>query len=486
MKDAAAFRNAFSDSSAPSHSASCVTDGRPDTFWEACDGNPGHWWKVDLGRRYYILHIVIRWREGPPYSYVLELSLDGENWITASEDIERTAASHTTRDPVNAAARFVKIIVTGGVSEERRAGFYVFQVLTGSAPPFIKGADVSHLPQIEDFGGRFFDRKGREKGCLDILREHGVNFIRLKIWNRPAPPNSDPAGYNDKAHVLRMAKRVKDHGFGLLLDFHYSDWWADPGKQLIPKDWESLGFEQLNAALSDFTSDVVSSLKARRASPDMVQVGNEITNGMLWDVARVSGEFDTAGQWDNLRTLLKSGLHAVKAVDSSIRTVIHTDRGGDNAASVRFYDRLADRGVEFDIIGLSYYSIWHGPVSAFRDNVNDLARRYGKQILVVETAFPYTEENGDDTPNATSLPYGSMPPGYPATIKGQADNLQAVISVLKKIPDKRGMGFFYWQPDFIPVKGAGWKYGAGSEWDDQTMFDFTGHALWSLDVFGMH
>jgi arabinogalactan endo-1,4-beta-galactosidase len=359
-------------------------------------------------------------------------------------------------------------------------------IIPGRPAEFINGADVSHLQQIEDFGGKFYDRQGREQDCLKILKDHGVNYIRLKIWNKPGLPNSDPAGYNNKAHVLKMARRVKNMGFKLLLNFHYSDWWTDPGKQFMPVDWEGLDFPELNKALYDFTHDVVQSLAEQGTTPDMVQVGNEITNGMLWDEAKVSDEFDTGSQWDKLCVLLKSGLSAVKDVSGSIKTVIHIERGGDNARSVYFFDNLKKRGVEFDIIGLSYYSIWHGSISAFRQNVFDLAERYGKGIAVVETAYPYTGENGDDTPNSTSYPYSSLLPEYPATIQGQANNLQAVASVLKKIPDGKGLGFFYWQPDFIPVKGAGWKYGEGCEWDDQTMFDFKGRALWSLDVFRMH
>jgi arabinogalactan endo-1,4-beta-galactosidase len=242
----------------------------------------------------------------------------------------------------------------------------------------------------------------------------------------------------------------------------------------------------LNVALYKFTYNLISALKGQGTMPEMVQVGNEITNGMLWDIARVGGEYDTDEQWDKLCRLLNSGLNAVKAVDGSIRTIVHIERGGDNGRSVFFFDKLKNREVQFDIIGLSYYSIWHGSISAFRNNVNDLALRYGKDIAVVETAHPYTTENGDDTPNATSFPYGSMLPEYPATIQGQANNLHSVISILKEAPDGRGIGVFYWQPDFIPVKGAGWKYGEGCEWDDQAMFDFKGYALWSLDVFKMH
>ena len=484
--DVALGKAALADSAGDNEPASGANDGRSDTGWRARDGNRGHWWRVDLGEEYYLANIEIDWGQAHAYRYVTEVSLDGEHWIALSGGGESVASLRLTRDRVDARARHLRITISGGVSDAFKAGFCQLRANTGEPPEFIVGADVSHLQQIEDFGGRFYDRSGRERGCLDILREHGVDFIRLKIWNRPCPPNSDPAGYNDKRHVLKLARRVKDMGFKLLLNFHYSDWWADPGKQFMPEEWKGLSFAELERALRDFTSDVIGALKSQGTLPEMVQVGNEITHGMLWNEARVSDEFDREEQWDKLCRLLKDGLRAVKTADSSIKTVIHIDQGGDNRQSVRFFDELRSRDVEFDIIGLSYYPIWHGSIADFERNVNDLARRYGKGILIVETAFPYTAENGDATPNASTGPYATTVPKYPFTIQGQANMLQTIISVVKRIPEQRGLGIFYWEPDFIPVQGAGWKYGEGSEWDDQTLFDFAGHALWSLDLFKMH
>jgi arabinogalactan endo-1,4-beta-galactosidase len=484
--DAALGKNAEADSASENCPASGGNDGRPDTRWSAGDGNPGHWWKVDLGQEYYLARIEIIWEQAHAYRYRPEVSLDGQNWVALSGGIEYVAASRQTVDRVDTRARYVKITVSGGVSDAFKAGFCQLRAITGKASEFITGADVSHLQQVEDFGGRFYDRSGTEGDCLEILKDHGVNFIRLKIWNKPGPPNSDPAGYNDKQHVLKMAKRIKDMGLKLLLNFHYSDWWADPGKQIMPEEWRNLGFEELEKSLYEFTYDVIHALKAQGTLPEMVQVGNEITHGMLWDEARVSGPFDTEEQWEKLCRLLKSGLRAVRDVYGSIKTVIHIDKGGDNRLSVHFYDQLRKREVGFDLIGLSYYPIWHGSLADFESNVNDLAQRYGKGIVIVETAFPYTTENGDNTPNASTGPYTKILPEYRFTVQGQANMIQAIISVVKNIPEGKGLGFFYWEPDFIPVKGAGWKFGEGSEWDDQTMFDFTGHALWSLDIFKMH
>lgn len=440
---------------------------------------------VELESIQYVDEIEIHWNFRYEYKYEIEISLDSIHWVKLSKG-EYVSSDLVSRNIIRANTGYIRIKLADQSADRFSEAMKHVLVYSGTAAEFIKGVDVSHLTQIEDFGGKFYDRQGRERDCLEILKEYGCNYVRLKVWNKPGLPNSDPAGYNDKAHVLGMAKRAVDKGYRLLIDFHYSDWWADPGKQFIPDDWKDLSLEQLNTALYDFTYEVLNGLKLQGTLPEMVQIGNEITNGMLWDVAKVSDEFDTPEQWDKLCTLLKSGISAVKAINESIRTVIHIERGGDNEKSCYFYDMLAERNVAYDIIGLSYYPIWHGPIKDFSSNIRDLYDRYSKEILVAEVAYPYTAENGDDQLNASSFPFTNIPEEYPPSIQSQADILQAVIYELKSIPDNKGIGFFYWQPDFIPVKGAGWKYGEGCEWDDQTLFDFKGNTLWSLDVFKLH
>ncbi|HEX3045642.1 MAG TPA: glycosyl hydrolase 53 family protein [Bacillota bacterium] len=442
-------------------------------------------WKVDLGKEYYITEAQITWKQENAYHYALEASLDDLHYIVVCEHPPAEFTSRWTRDVIQVNTRYIRVTLKND-SLDIGACLSELKVIPGAPPEFIIGADVSALQQIEDFGGKYYNRRGEAEDCLQILKDHGVNFIRLKVWNNPGLPNSDPAGYNNKAHVLEMARRVKKMGFRLLIDFHYSDWWADPGKQIIPAAWANLTGPELKQALYDYTYDVLAALGSQGTLPEMVQIGNEITNGMLWNIGKVAEELDTPAQWNMLAELLKGGLRAVRNTDSQIQTIIHIDRGGDNQRCRYFFDNLVQRGVKFDLIGLSYYPIWHGPVAEFRRNINDLAIRYHKSIVVVETAYPYTTEDGDDTPNASTFPFTKIPPEYPPSIQNQANVLQAIIGAIKSVPERRGLGFFYWQPDFIPVKGAGWKYGAGCEWDDQTMFDFTGHALWSLDVFRMH
>ena len=445
-----------------------------------------NWWKLDLGDKRYIEEIEIDWTNDHSCKYIIELSLDAVNWVRLSDKQELLKTSSVSDIAIKTGTRFIRITIAGSLTDKIEDIIKKVSVYSGRQEAFISGVDVSHLPQIEDFGGKYFNRRGEQQDCLTIMKEHGVNYIRLKVWNKPGLPNSDPAGYNDKKHVLEMSKRVSDMGFKLLIDFHYSDWWADPGKQFMPEDWKGLSFKELNSELYAFTYDVLSSLKAQGTIPELVQIGNEITNGMMWDVAKTSEEFDTPEQWDKLCTLLKTGICAAKDTCESVKTIIHIERGGDNERSRYFYDRLQERNVEFDMIGLSFYPVWHGTVSDFSNNIRDLYDRYKKEIVVAETAYPFTTEDGDDQPNATTFPFTKIPEEYPPSIQSQANMLQAIIYELKNLPDNKGTGFFYWQPDFIPVRGAGWKYGEGCEWDDQAMFDFKGNALWSLDIFKMH
>jgi arabinogalactan endo-1,4-beta-galactosidase len=343
---------------------------------------------------------------------------------------------------------------------------------------FVKGADVSHLLQIEDHGGRFY-AEGVQKDLLQILKDHGVNAIRIKVWNDPGNPccypanQAHPAGYNDPSHATQLAVRAKKVGLRIMIDFHYSDWWADPGKQHMPHEWEGQDIDQLQRSLYGFTHHVLSTLKANGVTPEWVQVGNEISNGMLWP----TGSTDN---WDNLAALIREGCRAVKVVDSSTKVVLHYDNGGNHAGTIRWFDSARSHGVEWDVIGLSYYPVWHGSLSDLEHNMVDISARYGKEVIVVETAYPWTAQNGDSQPNVYT---STGPVSYPMSPAGQKQFLDDLVGRIKAIPDGRGKGFFYWEPEWIPVEGAGWKSGEGDEWDNVTLFDFDGNALSSLEAF---
>ncbi len=354
-------------------------------------------------------------------------------------------------------------------------------VQTTVAASFIKGADVSALLQIEDKGGKFYDN-GVQKDCLQILEEHGFNAIRIKVWNDPGNPNyfpanqSGPHGYNNTAHVVELAKRACRMGFKIMINFHYSDWWADPGKQYTPHAWSGMNVSSMSAALYDYTYDVLNTLKSNGVVPIWVQVGNEISGGMCWDTGRTSN-------WDNLAQLLKSGYNAVKAVNSSTKVMLHLDNGGDNNLFRTWFDNAISRGVQFDVIGMSYYPQWHGSLTDLQDNMNDLQSRYGKEIMVVETAYPWTWQNGDLEANSIT---STGPVTYPASPTGQKQFLDDLLRRIKAVPNGRGAGFFYWEPEWIPVAGAGWKYGAGDQWDNATLFDFEGNMSSSIEAISVY
>lgn len=249
------------------------------------------------------------------------------------------------------------------------------------------GADISFLPELEARGVKFSD-KGVQKDAIEILKDHGLNYVRLRIFNEPANEKgySPGAGFCDLEHTKAMAKRVKAAGMKLLLDFHYSDYWADPGKQYKPKAWEGLSFPELKKALYDYTKKVMSELKAQGTTPDLVQVGNEINHGIVWPEGNVS-------EPDQMAQLFNAGVAAVKAVDPTIPIMLHVALGGQNTETVQFVDGMLKRKAHFDVIGLSYYPKWHGTLADLRDNMADLVRRYGKDLIVVEYSALKKEVN---------------------------------------------------------------------------------------------
>ncbi len=249
------------------------------------------------------------------------------------------------------------------------------------------GADISFLPQLEARGIKFSE-DGTEKDAIQILKEHGFNYVRLRLFNEPANDSgySPGQGFCDLGHTMKMAKRVKDAGMKLLLDFHYSDTWADPGKQFKPKAWEGLSFQELKKALYDYTYMVMMELKKQGTTPDMVQIGNEINHGIVWPDGHVSN-------LDNLAQLINAGTAAVKAVDPNVIMMLHVALGGQRDESVFFIDNMLARGVHFDVIGQSYYPKWHCTLDDLRDNLTDLIKRYNKDVILVEYSHKKMEVN---------------------------------------------------------------------------------------------
>jgi beta-galactosidase len=253
------------------------------------------------------------------------------------------------------------------------------QKFTGREVDRMLGADISFLPQLEERGIKFYDTDGQEKDAMKILKAHGFNYIRLRIFNDPARDSgySPGKGFCDLQHTMAMAKRIKAAGMKFLLDFHYSDYWADPQKQFKPAAWKGQSIQQLKKSVYDYTRMVTQSLKNQGTAPDMVQVGNEINHGMIWPEGSIAN-------LDSLAQLIYAGINGVKAVSPSTSIMLHVALGGQNDESRFFYDNMIARGIFFDVIGLSYYPKWHNTLADLEYNINDLAKHYKKDVIVVE------------------------------------------------------------------------------------------------------
>lgn len=337
---------------------------------------------------------------------------------------------------------------------------------------FTLGADVSFLPQVEAGDGVFRDDHG-PVDLLPFLRSRGLGMVRLRLWHGPAD------GHSGLAETLALAQQAKAAGLGILLDFHYSDTWADPGHQSKPAAWSSLAFSDLADSLHAYTRDVLTAFADCGVAPAIVQIGNEITQGLLWDEGRVGGGFDTPAQWARLAQLIQAGISGLdEALPGALRpqVMIHLDRGGDDGGARWFFDNLIAQGLDFDLIGLSYYPWWHGDLGALEGNLADLAARYGKGLMVVETAYPWTLGWFDDTHNVVGLPEHLLP-GYPATPEGQAAFLAAVVDIVQSVPDGLGRGLFLWAPEWIAAPGF------GSSWENLALFDQDGGALAAWNSF---
>ena len=261
----------------------------------------------------------------------------------------------------------------------------------------IIGADISFLPQLEAEGIKF-SVDGKQNDAIKILKEHGFNYIRLRIFYDPTTDSGySKPGYCGLEQTKAMAKRIKAAGMKFLLDFHYSDTWADPGKQFKPETWKNLSFTDLTKALHDYTRDVLTQLQTQGTLPDMVQIGNEINHGILWDDGNIV-------HLDNLATLLKAGIAATREVSTSIKVMLHIADGGQNDESRYFFDNMISRGVVFDIIGQSYYPQWHGTLEQLKSNLNDLSARYAQPVIVAEYTYHKTEVNDI----AFTLPKGNI------------------------------------------------------------------------------
>jgi arabinogalactan endo-1,4-beta-galactosidase len=318
------------------------------------------------------------------------------------------------------------------------------------AADYAVGADLSFLKQAEDRGTVFKDG-GEARPGLRIFKDHGYNWVRLRLFHSPKELP------NDLAYTTALAKEAKALGFKFLLNFHYSDTWADPGKQFTPAAWKDMSHEELVRAVFEYTRDTVAALREAGVAPDMVQVGNEVIAGMLWPDGRLPGH------WDNFAEQVKAGIRGVDAGRGDgprPRIMIHIDRGADRRGTKAFFDKLHSYHVDYDVIGQSYYPWWHGSLLDLRENLAFMAAEYKKDIILVEVAYCWRPAE-----------YRRRPGPFPETPEGQRAFLDEVNRAVFDTPDRRGIGIFWWEPAVRgPLRSRGF-------------FDDDGNALPVIQVF---
>ncbi|GIP17115.1 arabinogalactan endo-beta-1,4-galactanase [Paenibacillus montaniterrae] len=363
-----------------------------------------------------------------------------------------------------------------------------------AAGSFIMGGDVSMLQEVEQRGGKFYDQQV-EKDALEILGDYGMNAVRLRLWVDPYDSSGNPygGGTNDLATTISLAQRAKALGMDVLVDFHFSDFWADPGKQNKPKAWQGLTYSQLLTTVYNYTNSVISQMKAAGVLPEMVQVGNEASSGILWDDGKVGGGIDDFTKLGELMSSAINGINAALSSNEDVEIVLHLDHGGDNNLYTWWFDKIEAENVDYDIIGLTYYPFWHGTMGELAYNLNAISSRYDKDVMIVETAYGFTLDDGDGLGNSFYTAEESIG-GYPATVAGQTAYLRDLKEIVADVPNNRGRGIFWWEPTWLPVDGAHWGSEAGklynndtgllsNPWDNQTLFDFDGNVLSTVSVF---
>ena len=342
---------------------------------------------------------------------------------------------------------------------------FINSLLFTQSNEFMKGVDLSMLKQVEDNAGLFYDN-GNQIDPIQEFNSKGINTVRLKIWHNPL------LNYNDLESVLEIAERVKNAELDLLLDFHYSDTWADPSNQNKPAAWENLNFETLCDSIEEYSRYVITKLKNQNTLPKYVQIGNETDCGFLWPDGYVCGESNNNIQWNKLRDLFMHAIEGVNAAldhEDSLKIISHVSSGGN-----WFFGNLLEEDIPIDILAISYYPMWHGTFADLNQNINMLATQFGKPVLVVETAYPFTLSWNDNTNNILGLETQLLD-GYEASEEGQFSFLYDLISLVHD--NDFGYGICYWAPDWISTSQF------GSPWENQALFDFDGQLLDAVSVF---
>lgn len=369
---------------------------------------------------------------------------------------------------------------------------------------FILGVDISSALAEEKSGVVYYNEDGVEQDIMKTLAESGVNTIRLRVWNDPfdSEGNSYGGGANDLATAKELGIRATKYGLGVIIDFHYSDFWADPSKQMVPKAWEGMEVEEKAEALYEFTTDSMNELLDAGVNVVMVQLGNETTGQM-------SGET----KWSAISKLMEAGAKAIRETTQKHKTevliAVHFTNPENSAQYIKYAQSLKKFEIDYDVFMTSYYPYWHGTLENLTSVLSQVSTDFGKKVMIGEISYAYTFENGDASGNSISEET-ACDFTYPITVQGQADCIRDAAAAVTAVGSE-GIGLVYWEPAWIPVPGnsyeeqsalweqygSGWAssyasdydpedagvYYGGSSWDNQALFDFTGHPLASLSVF---
>lgn len=412
-----------------------------------------------------------------------------------------TGSSDTLAASTTSASAGVTNITTFPLPDGPEESSVYVEAIPDISDDFYRGMDASAVLALENSGIKYYNFDGEEQDVFMTLAQAGVNYIRLRVWNDPYDENGNGygGGNNDVATAIALGQRATKYGMKVCIDFHYSDFWADPKKQFVPKAWEGMDIEEKSDALYNFTLESLTQLLDAGVDVGMVQIGNEINNGM-------SGETDVA----NVRKLLTAGSKAVREAAANsgkeILVAVHYTNIDDMKELDTLLTGLQVKEIDYDIVGLSFYPYWHGTIEDLKNAIIHIRDTYGKKVYVAENAYCYNAEDGDGSANSVEGT-DDLAEGYSASVQGQANEVRDVCAAASEAGAE---GVFYWEGTWIPVGpadadnsnlwekyGSGWassyasgydpkdagQYYGGCSWDNQAMFDFTGHPLASLNVF---
>lgn len=413
------------------------------------------------------------------------------------EPAKKTQASTELQESPEAKEEITAFSLPDGPEE---SAIYV-EPVANISDDFIRGMDASSVRALENSGVTYYNYEGEEQDVFMTLAQSGINYIRLRVWNDPYDENGNGygGGNNDLATAIALGKRATQYGMQVCIDFHYSDFWADPKRQHAPKAWEGMSEEEKCDALYEFTNASLTEILDAGVNVGMVQIGNEINNGM-------SGETSIP----TVMKLLQSGSRAVREIsknyEKEIQIVVHYTNIEDNGEVDSRASSLSEAGVDYDIFGLSYYPFWDGTNENMQTVAKLIQEKYEKKVMIAETSYCYTSEDGDGSGNSL-IGTDDKVDGYAATVQGQANMIRDICAAANEVGV---IGVFYWEGTWIPVGeatadnspiweefGSGWAssyaadydpddaglYYGGCSWDNQAMFDFHGYPLASLNVF---